>query len=127
MDTGVRSPRGPTKAEIEKCDNEQQSCKDTCDRTQIDVENQIEQCKKNCDTDRVLCLQFRVGTTPKGNVTGGANTVGADSHSTSQQVCCRVKRGSTTIYAWLSRGDCKPSPDRVVMQTPAKCPSMKSQ
>ena len=41
----AEKPRSPRDRLTEKCDNELKVCKSECDRTQIDVDNQIQQCK----------------------------------------------------------------------------------
>ena len=57
-----------------KCEAEYQQCAKNCDKTQIDVGNQIQQCKNKCasDTDlycsRALTSGGTTGTVPKASV-----------------------------------------------------------
>lgn len=119
---------GPTKDEIAKCDKEQRDCKSNCDRTIIDVDNNVQNCKDRCDYDRALCQQH-LSTRPGNNASTGATTNSQGTTTTASpgsQVCCKIKRGMSTTYAWINRGSCKPSPERTIMRTPAKCPAQRS-
>lgn len=119
---------GPTKDEIAKCDKEQRDCKNTCDRTIIDIDNNVQNCKDRCDYDRALCQQHLTSPGLGNNANTGAttNSTGNTTASPGSQVCCRIKRGKNFKYAWIERGSCKPSPDRTIMPTPAKCPAERS-
>ena len=66
--TGSNSARSP------KCQAEYEQCAKNCEKTQIDVDNQIQLCKNKCasDTDtycsRTLTSGGATGTLPKGSV-----------------------------------------------------------
>lgn len=57
-------PGSNTREQIKKCDNAQAACKTGCDKNMIDIDNQIALCKKKCDDDRAMCLQYRLGPRP---------------------------------------------------------------
>lgn len=54
--------------QIEKCDRAETSCNATCDKTIIDIDNQVELCKQKCGRARALCSMMRTG--PRTGITG---------------------------------------------------------
>jgi len=100
-----------TQEDIDKCDREQAACKSSCDRTIIDVDDNVARCKKGCDTDRGLCLQYRVGGPAAGNRADGATTRSPGDTATAQPalVCCYFRRGQK--YEWR-KGSCTVWGDR---------------
>ncbi len=54
-----KPPRGNSPEQIKKCDDEESGCKAGCDKNIIDIDNQIDLCKKGCERERALCLPFR--------------------------------------------------------------------
>jgi len=89
-----------TQEDIDKCDREQAACKSNCDKTIIDVDDNVDRCKKGCDTDRGLCLQYRVGGPAAGNRADGATSRSSGVAATPQPnwVCCYLKGANR--YEW---------------------------
>ena len=95
MDAGAEPQGGKnTKEAIEKCDKEQTDCRSKCDNTIIDIDDNVDRCKKACDADRGLCLQYLVGGPAAGARSPAPTTLSPGGASTTPPalVCCYNRR-----------------------------------
>lgn len=53
--------------QIKKCDVAESACRKNCDDTIIDIDNQIELCKRKCGRDRAMCSMMRRAPGAAGN------------------------------------------------------------
>jgi hypothetical protein len=85
-------PRGENSPEaIERCKRELETCKSNCDKTIIDVDDNVDRCKQGCDDADNMCFQYRVGGPSAGNRADGTETRSPGGTATPRpsMVCCK--------------------------------------
>jgi hypothetical protein len=113
---GTNSPEA-----IEKCKRELEACKSNCDKTIIDVDDNVDRCKQGCDDADNMCLQYRIGGPAAGNRADAPtprrrDPPAAEIIPTSNKVCCAHGGGR---FTWSSYARCKRYGNKAV--EPRKC------